>query len=329
MNFTTVFDGNLPASGNPGVDPGASVTVWTPTKDGVYQVMIIAPDEPTGPFMISPTVAVDLDHVPPLVDSIAQGAAGALAGVEDGDPVEGSATLATTLGHIVRVVVKVALVVSAEGAGEDDDMVVPLDELKAGIGIELSDVSEDENLVALEGQAAAWAEEKLERRFHAPAERIDYVKGTGTTTLFLWGNVEDADTLVVAERSRSGGGWEDLENDEDDPTFEIRRSTRVQKLERIDGSVWSRGMEYRVTWDDGYTVAPKDIKALIIEAVKLQRDALLAGSAAAAEGVIKSETIGDYSYTLDLSAAAVALNSSSLSADIQADTINRWRRVHA
>lgn len=325
MNLATIFDGPVPASANPGVDPGAPVTVWTPTKSGVYAVMLSAPDEAGAPFAFAGEVTVDMGALVPGIQSGLE-FAGSL--TDEFQPVAltgASLQLETTRGAAVRAVVRVGLVASPEGQNEDD-MVVPLDELKRGVGIELADVSEDENLVALEAQAAAWLEEKVGRRFHAPAQRVEYVKGNGTPTLFLWGNIEDGE-VTVSERPTSGGGWEALEDPEE--VFEIRPSARVQKLERIDGSVWSRGGEYKVTWNDGYTVAPKDIKALIIEAVKLQRDAMLSGSAAAAEGVIKSETIGDYSYTLDLSAAAVALNSSSLTANISTDTINRWRRVIA
>lgn len=206
-------------------------------------------------------------------------------------------------------------------------MIVPLDELKLALGIGVDDEDEDDSLIALEAQAAAWVQEKLERRFYPPAERIEYLKGTGTTTLFLWGNVEDG-IVEVSERSLGGGSWEEVEDAEE--VFELRPSARVQKLERIDGSGWARGMEYKLTWNDGFTTAPTDIKGLVIEAVRKQREALLAGAAVAlGEGVLKSETIGDYSYTLDLSAAAVALNTSTLLANMTTDTINRWRRVRA
>lgn len=323
MNFTKVFDGFLPASLNPGVDFGATVTVWTPTKSGVYAVQISAPDEPNAPFMYADNVTVDMAAAGGIYfEPLFMGSIGPELQTEvfaPGDPLK----LKTTQGHAVRAVVKVALVVSSDVVGGSGDMVVGLDELKAGLGIALDDVSEDENLVALEEKASAWAEERLERRFHAPAERIEYVKGNGTPTLWLWGNVEDPTLLVVAERSRSGGSWEDLENDEADPTYELRTSARVQKLERMDGSVWSRGMEYRVTWQDGYTLAPADIRALIVDAVNQQRNALIAVND---EGTIKSESIGDYSYTLDLSVAAGALAAGF--SNVSDDTINRWRRVH-
>lgn len=322
LAFATVFDGVLPASLNPGVDVGAPVVVWTPEVSGVYSVMFSAPDEAGEPFEFAEAVIVDMNAVVPGIQAgmITNGSiTSEFQRLVDNGP---SISLQTVLGHPVRAVVKVALVASTAGLS-GDTIVVPLDELKRGLGIALDDATEDENLVQLEAQAVAWVEERLERRFQAPEDRKVYVKGTGSTTLFLWGNVEDmaAGAIVIRERSEGGGGWEAIEDP--DEVFEVRHGKRIEKLERIDGSVWARGMEYEISFADGYTAAPQDIKALIIDAVNQQRNALIAIND---EGTIKSETIGDYSYTLDLGVASAALSAGFSSTS--SDTINRWRRVH-
>jgi hypothetical protein len=201
-------------------------------------------------------------------------------------------------------------------------VIVELEALKLALGVTGAD--EDDYLTQLEAQAARWVEERFERSFQAPAEKVVYLKGKGTSTLFLWGTVEDttADAVVIRERAISGGAWEAI--DEPEEVFEVRRTARVTKLERIDGSVWPRGMEYEVTFDDGYETAPADIQALVIDAVNQSRNALIAIND---EGTVKSESIGDYSYTLDLSVAAGALSAGFT--NTSGDTINRWRRVRA
>lgn len=318
-SLATVFDGNLPASANPGVDPGASVVVWTPTKKGQYQVVVSAPDEAGAPFSSTSEFIVDPDAGGIISGGLGNGSfAGEFQEVDDYP--NASLRLATSLGNAVRVVVKVALVASPDGTGEAG-AIVGLDELKAGLGIALSDTSEDESLAQLEEYAAAWVEERLDRRFHAPAAKTAYIVGNGTRTLYLWGNVEDGD-VVVSERTIGTKEWTALETPDD--VFELRTSPRVQKLIRVDGSHWLRGVEYRIVWNDGYTTAPADIRALVIDAVNQARNALIAIND---EGTVKSETIGDYSYTLDLSVAAGAL-SAGLTGTSQ-DTINRWRQVRA
>lgn len=322
LAFATVFDGDVPASLNPGVDPGAPVVVWTPSVSGIYQLMLSAPDEPAAPFMFADNVFVDLNAAAPGIQ-----AEPVIAGnITDEFQLSGvypsaSLRLESFRGVAVRAVVKAALVAASDAGTGGETLVVPLDELKRGLGIALDDTSEDENLVQLEEQAVAWAEERLERRFRAPTERVEYVMGTGTRTLFLWGNVEDG-LVTVAERTVGTKAWTDLE--EPDDVFELRPSARAQKLERVDGSVWARGVEYRVTWNDGFTTAPADIRALIIDAVNQARNALIAIND---EGVVKSESIGDYSYTLDLSVSAGALSAGF--SKPSTDTINRWRRVRA
>lgn len=324
LAFATVFDGDVPASLNPGVDPGAPVVAWTPDVSGIYQLMLSAPDEAGAPFMFADNIIVDLNAAVPGIQAEPSLNGSITDEFQQEGPFPGpSLKLETFRGAAVRAIVKVALVASSEAGNAGETVVVPLDELKRGLGIALADTSEDEDLVALEAQAVAWLEELLERRLQAPADRIIYEKGTGTSTLFLWGNVESlvAGAVVVRERALSGGSWEAIEDPAE--VFEVRRGARIQKLERIDGSAWSRGMEYEISFADGYTTAPRDLKAVIIDAVQQQRNSLIAVND---EGTVKSETIGDYSYTLDLSVAAAAL-AAGFTGPSQ-DTINRWRRVH-
>lgn len=309
MNLATVFDGLLPASLNPGIDPGAYVEVWTPTVRGQYQVLIESPDEVGSAFSSSQSFIVD-----PALGGIVTGGLGngTVAGEFQENDVYPfpSLRLATSLGHAVRVVVKVGLIVSPDLAGSDSAMIIPLEEIKAALGIEPGDDSEDVSLVQLEEYAAGYVENMTERRWRAPIEKKEYQTGNGTRTLFLAGHVEPADVATIAVREGLGGGQWNVFTE-----FEYRAPG---KLVRNDSYVWHPMVEYEITYQDGWVKAPADIRALVLDLITITRDA------SSAEAGIKSETIGDYSYTLD-SVAAAALTSLSGSS---ADTLNRRRAKH-
>lgn len=308
-NFATVFDGLLPASLNPGIDPGVSVLGWTPTESGIYQLMLQAPDEPGAPFMFADNVVVDMGAVIPGIQ-FSPSFSGSLSEFQPGVDVGASMYLVTLLGHDVRAVMKVALVAATVGSGSDDSMIISLEEIKVALGIEPGDTTEDASLILLESYAAAYVENQTERRWRAPAEKKEYQFGTGTRTLFLEGHVEPADVAAIAVRENLGGGqWNVL------AAFDYRAPN---KLIRNDSYVWHPGVEYEITYQDGWLVAPPDIRALVLDLMTLSRDA------ASAEAGIKSETIGDYSYTLD-SVAAAALTSLS---GASVDTLNRRRAKH-
>lgn len=199
-----------------------------------------------------------------------------------------------------------------------DTLVVDGDALKRALGIE--DDSEDALLSDLEARAVEWVERELHRRFQPPEERIEYRPGSGTRTLYLNGHVDDADaTVAVRERSLCGGDWATV----DDVDFERRGDTLV----RIDSYIWSCGAEYELTYDDGYADAPGDIQQLIIDLVAVERArSSTTASVSSGDAGIKSETIGEYSYTMDSAAATSATTTSTTLSATSAATLNRWRR---
>lgn len=311
MQMTTVFDGLLPASGNPGVDPGASVVVWTPTRDGVYNVVVSLPDEEGTPFGFNTAASVDLDSSGGIVvDPII--AAGTISDeINNGDPIEGSATLSSNLDHATRVVVKVGVVAYADGVTPGDTTIVPLDELKLGLGLDPLDTSEDLLLTMLEAQAATFVETQTGRKWSAPSDRTEFIKGLGVDTLYLGGHVagDPAAIVSVRRRGRNSRDFDDVDVED----FILRGDTLVSTA-----GVWSHLYEYEVIYSDGYELgsAPADIRALVIDLVGISYGAL-------GEEGIKSESIGDFSYTLD---SAVAVAAASLS-DTSAATMNRYRRM--
>ncbi len=197
-------------------------------------------------------------------------------------------------------------------------LLVDLDDLKTALGVEGDD--EDDALELLEGQAAAWVEGRLQRRFQAGQERKEYVVGSGTRTLYLNGHIADSDaTVAVRERALNAGTWEGT----DDVDFERRGDTLV----RLDALVWSRFVEYELTYDDGYSEVPGDIQALVIELVGVMRGAATAAaSVSSGTAGLKSETIGEFSQTFDTSAATSVASASSSLGEAGLATINRWRR---
>lgn len=318
MQMTTVFDGLVPASANPGVVPGVAVVVWTPTKSGVYSIILSAPDEPGAPFMFANDIIVDVNAAAPGIQ------AGPLFGGSVVDEFQQDAdvgpflSLETFRGAPVRVVVRVGVVAYADGSPVPvaGPRVVLLADLKRALGIEASFVDDDALLVDLENQAVAFVESQTERTWGEPAQRTVFINGLGVRTLYLPGHIEAAagpgSIVTVRQRSMaSPGDWEVA----DETMFERRGNTLI----RIDVPRWSHLGEYEVTFTDGYTLgtAPKDIQALIIDLVSI------AYSGLGEEGV-KSETLGDYSYTLDaaVTAAAASMGDSSLA------TLNRYRRIH-
>lgn len=196
-------------------------------------------------------------------------------------------------------------------------MIVSLETLKRALGLDPDDESEDELLTDLEARAAAWVEEQTERRWQAPETRTEVIEPKGRSRfLRLNGHVDDPDEVVaLRRRAINGGEWEDVDADLDDPAdaeFERRGDLLVHR----NGMV-PRGFEYEATYENGWGTAPLDIQDLVIDLIGI------AYSGLGEEGV-KSESLGDYSYTLD---TAVTAAQSSLS-DTSAATLNRRRQMH-
>lgn len=194
--------------------------------------------------------------------------------------------------------------------------IVALDTLKRALGLDLEDTTEDTALEELEGRIADWVEGQTKRRFSTPVSNVEYQYGSGFRDLFLRGHLEvgeEEPSITVEQRFRDGE-WEEFED------FELRDD----RLVRTDGWVWPRSAEYRITYLNGFTTAPSDIQALVIEMAAGQYGADAAS--AAGEVGVTSEKIGDYSYTLGETAVAGATGGGVLS-DTGFATLNRWKRL--
>lgn len=185
--------------------------------------------------------------------------------------------------------------------------IVPIGYIKAALGITGS--SEDTLLTQLEEKAAAWVEEQLgQRRFQVPAETTEYLEGKNSSRLILKGHAHGDQAVTVTERFSSGGAAR--------PFTDFER--RGDVLVRTDGQPWYAAAEYAVTYQDGYPEgqAPGDVQQLVVSLVEKMRDTALES-----DGIV-SETIGDYSYTLD---ASVAVGGKLTDTDQR--TLDRWRRM--
>lgn len=197
--------------------------------------------------------------------------------------------------------------------------------LKLALGID--DTSEDALLSVLEPQAADWIERETRRRFQEPADdpRIEYREGTGTRTLFLLGHIDDPEeTATVRERSFAFGGVGDWTTLTEGTEYE----RRGDRLVRIDGLSWHPSAEYEIAYPDGYLEAPQDIQALAIELVSIARAAQsTAASVVSGSAGIKSQTIGEYTYTMDTAAASSVASASVALSDSGRAVVNHWKRA--
>lgn len=194
-------------------------------------------------------------------------------------------------------------------------MIVQLAALKLALGIDEDDTSQDALLTALETRLATWVQEQTHRVFTTPAERVEYRSGSGARELYITGHLDVAtptdDDILIEERPLYGGGdWTTLVLDED---YEVRNTGAIL---RADGWPWSRDMEYRITYEDGYTSAPQDVQELVIELVQ-------ATSTALSDDGVTAENIGDYSYQIGGSGTSAYLTDTGFA------TLKRWKRIFA
>jgi hypothetical protein len=147
-------------------------------------------------------------------------------------------------------------------------------------------------LTALEARAVDIVQQETERYFGVSVAHTEYLCGDGTLSLTL----DEAPTVItsVDERSVVGGDWTTIAAGDDDG-FEIRApvsdSGRAVLL-RKGGETWRHGYEYRVVYPFGYTAGqePGDIRQAVMDLVAFKYNER------GREG-LRSETIGDYSYT--------------------------------
>lgn len=179
-----------------------------------------------------------------------------------------------------------------------------LDELKRAVGIDTAETTYDALLTQLESNATAWVERQTLRRFRIPLATVVMVEGSGTKWLSVPGDIADADDVEV--RALDNGAWSEVDADD----YEVRGNRLLSLAE-----AWGLYRTFEVTFPDGWTAAPADVRALVCELV-----AAMMSQASGDAGVI-SEKLGDYSYTLDAASA-----SADLSATAQG-TVQAWRRL--
>jgi hypothetical protein len=175
-------------------------------------------------------------------------------------------------------------------------------------------VSQETTLIAdMIERATAFVQTQTGRYFGPIVTATDYLDGRGGRFLGLSQVAipnENGELVLVEERAYPGGtATVVLPAD-----YQVRNSDRLSTLVRLGGDVWTRGLEYAVTYERGYDVdgGPPDVSQLVIDLIALRLKFI------GKEGM-RSETIGGYSYTRfgegDLD-----------SIDGAKATINAWRR---
>lgn len=212
-------------------------------------------------------------------------------------------------------------------------MIVSVDELKRVLGIDLTDPSENDNLTRLIQAKTTWVQGETRRRFDTPILRVEYHSGHGEEVIYLQGHVDDS---VEADNPS-----ESL-----DPTTSVKvwRRARMEKFrdweELVEGDDWERredALYFKRTWQvwpwedefkiqymDGYAVAPDDIKEVILE-LAMNQYIMDVNTSSGAAGV-KSESLGDFSYSIDLASVAAGTGDISQNAS---KTLNRYKRRFA
>lgn len=215
-------------------------------------------------------------------------------------------------------------------------MIVSLAQVKQLLGIELDDTSEDDHLTQLILAATVFVESETHWRFDTPIEKTEYQVLPGFRAMYLRGHVDTStppesesafdSTVHIAARGVGdvGGTWEDLVEGED---YERREDTILfagpYGFHGWWWNSWPYGVEFRATYMDGFWEAPEDIQQLILSMVSRQytTETDLASGVAG----VTSEHIGDYSYTVDLGAAATITGEAVTSTGWL--TINHYKRI--
>lgn len=133
------------------------------------------------------------------------------------------------------------------------------------------------------------------RHYFGPVVTVtEYLNGAGSRHLYLAEPIavvdSDSGDITVEERPYPGAVATVIAIDE----FQARPAKHQTLLVRggSSGAMWTRGLEYAVTYEQGYAVdgLPGDIEQLVMDLIALRLKFL------GKEGM-RSESIGGYSYT--------------------------------
>lgn len=173
-------------------------------------------------------------------------------------------------------------------------------------------------LTALELAAADFVTGETERHFSTTATFVEMIGGSGNTV--LWLNENPSALTSVEERLGPGESWTTITEGASDG-WELQapnsRSAGARLLRKYPHR-WRWGYEYRVTYDFGYDVGdePPEIRQIVKDLVALRY-------ADRGRQGLKSERIGDYSYTTLADAAG---NRDVFALPGMARTLGRWRK---
>lgn len=147
-------------------------------------------------------------------------------------------------------------------------------------------------LTSLEARAVDILQKELDRYFGSEKTHTEIIEGDGTRR--LWLNEAPSSLTSIEERYRPGDSWTAIaENDSDG--WELRApksSAGVAAVHRKNGHTWRFGYEYRVVYTFGYAAGsePPDVRQAVLDLVALK-------FAERGRAGLRSESIGDYSYT--------------------------------
>lgn len=189
---------------------------------------------------------------------------------------------------------------------------IQINELIHYLGAEDGD---DDVILELERNAVAFVETQTGRYFGPLVEATEEIDGSGTGKLWLSeipaDNPDDDydGPLVLVSGAPIGSDALAVES------FALRTKGRDSVLVRTDGETWLSGYEYVVNYWKGYAAGeePGDIRQLVLDLVSAKWQGM-------DDVLLKSETVGGYSYTrFDASDLAGIVGGQA--------TIDAWRRL--
>jgi hypothetical protein len=194
--------------------------------------------------------------------------------------------------------------------------VIGITDLEEFLGIEKD--TDTPLLTALELAASDFVTQETERYFDVETTHVEVIGGSGNS--ILWLNENPATITSVEERLGPGESWTAItEGDADGWERQAPNSgTAGARVLRKYPQVWRWGYEYRVTYDFGYDAGdePPEIRQAVKDLVALRY------SDRGRQG-LKSERIGDYSYTTLSDAVG---NRDVFALPGLARTLGRWRK---